>query len=131
MIEDSCSKKIFALVSLSTKKYFCKKKFWKICIPWEKIWFFRLFMHSCTNFICKLKKVIQPRVRVGFCKGFFLNVPRRQINKVKRTEFLFRPPLDYTDSIYYNGSKYKYFLKYFNLFLVYIVYILEENTSMQ
>ena len=42
----------FALASLSTKKYFKKKKFEKICICQEKNRFFRFFMPQFQGIYC-------------------------------------------------------------------------------
>ena len=41
-----------------------------------------------------LKKDSQPQGYVRFCSNFFLNVPRSRINKVRRTEFIFRSQFD-------------------------------------
>ena len=67
-IEDSLLKNFFAPVISSTKKYFKKKTSEKYALPGKKIDF---FVFSCTNFICNLKKVIQPKGHVRFCSGFF------------------------------------------------------------
>jgi len=86
-IEDN----FFAIVSISTKKYFEKKKFEKIFIPWEKNRIF--YFLKCKNWWTS-KKDSCPRCHVQYGSDFFLNVPRSWIKNVRRTEYLFRPQFD-------------------------------------
>ena len=83
----------FALVSLSTTKYFKKKKFEKIIIsfPGKK---FDFFISLKCKIDCRLKKDSRLRGYVRFCYDFFFNLPRCRINKIRRTEFLFRSTFD-------------------------------------
>ena len=68
-----------------------KKSLKKYSLSGKKIGFF-VFLYAKND--GRLKKDSQPQGFVLLCSDIFLNVPRSRINKVRKTEFLFRPPFD-------------------------------------
>ena len=77
---------------MSKKKYFKKKKFEKICIPFRKK---RFSIFSYLFFKVYLENLCLPRIYVRLNFFFHFWILHTKINNSSRTHFLFRPIFEF------------------------------------